>query len=218
MVAVELDPLHLETTGVVAIDAQIAIGPPQSRGVGHRFAIRPYPKELEQPLAWQGRHLLLRPIRPEDETLLGELLNSLAPEDSRMRFFDSIRNLPRVRLARFAQIDYDREMALVAIETGDGGGERVLGEVRAVSEPGNAFADFAIVVASEIKGMGLGATLLQSLIRYCRNEGIGELRGETLDGNLRMQGLARKLGFVLSSGADRGTVDLRLALGSRAGS
>ncbi|QKS29744.1 MAG: bifunctional acetate--CoA ligase family protein/GNAT family N-acetyltransferase [Candidatus Accumulibacter similis] len=216
VVAVELDPLHVETTGVVAIDAQIAIGSPESRGVGHRFAIRPYPKELEQPLAWQGRQLLLRPIRPEDETLLGELLNSLAPEDSRMRFFDSIRNLPRVRLARFAQIDYDREMALVAIETDDGG-ERVLGEVRAVSEPGNASADFAIVVASEIKGMGLGAALLQSLIRYCRNEGIGELRGETLDGNLRMQGLARKLGFVLSSGADRGTVDLRLALGSRAG-
>ena len=217
VVAVELDPLHLETTGVVAIDAHIAIGPPESRGVGHRFAIRPYPKELEQQLEWQGRHLLLRPIRPDDETLLGELLNSLAPEDSRMRFFDSIRNLPRVRLARFAQIDYDREMALVAIEKGADGGERVLGEVRAVSEPGNAVADFAIVVASDIKGMGLGAALLLSLIRYCRNEGIGELRAETLDGNLRMQGLARKLGFVLRSGSDRGTIDLRLALGSSAG-
>jgi acetyltransferase len=175
------------------------------------------PRSWSSQLEWQGRHLLLRPIRPDDETLLGELLNSLAPEDSRMRFFDSIRNLPRVRLARFAQIDYDREMALVAIEKGADGGERVLGEVRAVSEPGNAVADFAIVVASDIKGMGLGAALLLSLIRYCRNEGIGELRAETLDGNLRMQGLARKLGFVLRSGSDRGTIDLRLALGSSAG-
>ncbi|HRL78455.1 MAG TPA: GNAT family N-acetyltransferase [Candidatus Accumulibacter phosphatis] len=217
VVTVELDPLHLERSGVVAIDARIGIAWPAPAVGGHRFAIRPYPKELEQPLDWQGRALLIRPIRPDDEALLGELLNSLEPEDSRMRFFDSIRNLPRVRLARFAQIDYAREMALVAIEKGGDDGERVLGEVRAVSEPGNAFADFAIVVASDIKGMGLGAELLQSLVRYCRAQGIGELRAETLDGNLRMQGLARKLGFVLRSGADRGTVDLRLALGSTAG-
>jgi acetyltransferase len=108
-------------------------------------------------------------------------------------------------------------MALVAIENAGVAGERVLGEVRAVSEPGKAVADFAIVVASEIKGMGLGTALLQSLVRYCRSEGIGELRGETLDGNLRMQALARRLGFEQRSGADRGTVDLRLALGRSAG-
>ena len=217
VVSVELDPLHVERDGVVAIEARIGIASAAPAAGGHRFAIRPYPKELEQPLSWQGRQLLIRPIRPEDEALLGELLNSLAPEDSRMRFFDSIRSLPRVRLARFAQIDYDREMALVAIEQAGVAGERVLGEVRAVSEPGKAVADFAIVVASEIKGMGLGAALLHSLVRYCRSEGIGELRGETLDGNLRMQGLARKLGFAQRSGGDRGTVDLRLALGRTAG-
>ncbi|EXI68962.1 MAG: acetyl coenzyme A synthetase (ADP forming), alpha domain protein [Candidatus Accumulibacter adjunctus] len=216
VVSVELDPLHVERNGVFAIDAGIGIASHTPAVAGHRFAIRPYPKELEQPLEWQGRRLSIRPIRPEDESLLGELLHSLAPEDSRMRFFDAIRSLPRVRLARFAQIDYDREMALVAIENPGAAGERVLGEVRAVSEPGKAVADFAIVVASEIKGMGLGAALLQSLVRYCRSEGIGELRGETLDGNLRMQGLARKLGFEQRSGADRGTVDLRLTLGGSA--
>jgi acetyltransferase len=212
VVSVELDPLHVERNGVFAIDACIGVAAQTPAVDGHRFAIRPYPKELEQSLDWQGRRLSIRPIRPEDETLLGELLHSLAPEDSRMRFFDSIRSLPRVRLARFAQIDYDREMALVAIENAGVAGERVLGEVRAVSEPGKAAADFAIVVASEIKGMGLGAALLHSLVCYCRSEGIGELRGETLDGNLRMQGLARKLGFEQRSGADRGTVDLRLPL------
>ena len=129
-----------------------------------------------------------------------------------MRFFDSTRSLPRTRLARFSQIDYDREMALVAIERGDDGAEHALGEVRAVADPDSRFADFAIVVASEIKGRGLGQLLLQCLVSYCRSRGIGELRGETLDGNLRMQRLARRLGFAVTIGADRGTMDLRLAL------
>ena len=209
---VELDPLHIEASGVVVLGARINIEQ-RGRKLGfRRFAIRPYPKELERQVDWEGRTLLIRPIRPEDETQLGELLNSLTPEDSRMRFFDTTRNLPRIRLARFSQIDYDREMALLAIERGSDGVEHALGEVRAVAEPGSTFADFAIVVASGIKGRGLGQLLLQSLVSHCRNRGIGELRGETLDGNLRMQHLAQKLGFTLTTGADRGTLDLRLLL------
>jgi acetyltransferase len=164
---------------------------------------------------WEGRKLLIRPIRPEDENILGELLNSLSPDDSRMRFFDSARSQPRARLARFSQIDYDREMALVAIERDGNGVEHALGEVRAVVTPGGTFADFAIVVASGIKGSGLGKLLLKSLISYCCSHGIGELRGETLESNLRMQGLARNLGFTVTTGADRGTRDLRLVLSQR---
>jgi acetyltransferase len=90
--------------------------------------------------------------------------------------------------------------------------ERALGEVRAVADPGSTFADFAIVVASEIKGRGLGRLLLQCLVSYCRSRGIAELRGETLDGNLRMQRLARSLGFTMTTGADRGTLNLCLSL------
>jgi len=209
---VELDPVHVEASGIVVLGAHISIEPRGRKHGFRRFAIRPYPKELERQVDWEGRTLLIRPIRPEDETRLGELLNSLSPEDSRMRFFDSTRSLPRDRLARFSQIDYDREVALVAIERGSDGAERVLGEVRAVADPDGAFADFAIVVASEIKGRGLGQLLLQSLVDYCRSRGIGELRGETLDGNLRMQRLARRLGFTVTTGADRGTMDLRLVL------
>ena len=209
---VELGPVHVEASGVVVLGARISIEQRERKKGFRRFAIRPYPKELERQVDWEGRTLLIRPIRPEDEILLGELLNSLTPEDSRMRFFDSTRSLPRTRLARFSQIDYDREMALVAIERGNDGVEQALGEVRAVADPDSAFADFAIVVASGIKGRGLGQVLLQSLVSYCRNCGIGELRGETLDGNLRMQHLARRLGFTVTTGADRGTMDLRLAL------
>lgn len=212
--SVEIASLHVEASGVVALDARIGISK-TSHGTGlRRFAIRPYPKELEHAVDWGGRQILIRPIRPEDETVLGELLNSLAPEDSRMRFFDSIRSLPRARLARFTQIDYDREMALVAIERDSNGVERSLGEVRAVAEPGRAGADFALVVSSELKGQGLGRLLLENLVNYCRSRGVAELRGETMDGNLRMQRLAQSLGFTMSSGADRGILDLRLSLKS----
>ena len=129
-----------------------------------------------------------------------------------MGFFDSTRSLPRSRLARFSQIDYDREMALVAIERGNDGAEHALGEVRGVADPRSKFADFAIVVASEIKGRGLGQLLLQSLISYCRGRGIAGLRGETLEGNLRMQRLARRVGFTVTTGSDPGPLALRLPL------
>ena len=210
--AVELDPLHVETAGVVAQNVRIRIEK-RGRKLGfRRFAVRPYPKELEQPVSWRGRQLLIRPIRPEDENTLGDLLGSLDPEDARMRFFGAMRSLPRSQLARFTQIDYDREMALVAIERDLDGVERSLGEVRAVTDPDNVVADFAIAVRSELKGQGLGRLLLTSIVDYSRGRGTGELRGETLAGNLRMQGLAQKLGFRLTTGADIGTVDLRLPL------
>ena len=212
VVGVELDPLHVEVSGVVAQIVRVRIAKRRRKLGFRRFAIRPYPKELEQRVDWDGRKLLIRPIRPEDEATLGDLLNSLDPADARMRFFGTMRNLPRSQLARFTQIDYDREMALVAIERGSDGAERSLGEVRTVVDSANAVADFAVVVRSEMKGKGLGRLLLQSMIDYSRSRGTRELRGETLAGNSRMQHLAQDLGFKLKTGADMGTVDLRLLL------
>lgn len=208
----DLDPLHVETSGAVAQGVRVRVEK-RGRKLGfRRFAIRPYPKELEQHIEWDGRQLLIRPIRPEDEAMLSELLGSLSAEDVRMRFFGTIRHLPRSKLARFTQIDYDREMALVAVERGSDGVEHSIGEVRAMADPDNLFADFAIVVRSEIKGKGLGRLMLQAIIDYSRSRGTAELRGETLDGNLRMQKLARTLGFTLKSGLDVGTIELRLPL------
>ena len=210
--AVELDPVHVESSGVLVLDACIHIERTARKLGFRRFAIRPYPKELEQRVAWQGRRLLLRPIRPEDETTLNDLLCSLEAEDSRMRFFGTMRKLPRSQLARFTQIDYDREMSLVAIERGSDGVEHSLGEVRAVADPDNLVAEFAIVVRSELKGKGLGRLLLESMIDYLRKRGTAELRGETMTGNLRMIHLAQDLEFEVKAGADISTVDLRLAL------
>jgi acetyltransferase len=212
VVSVELDPLHVETASVRVHEVRIGLEKRAGRAGLRRFAIRPYPRELERSLEWRGRQVLIRPIRPEDEPALGDLIGSLDAQDSRMRFFGAMRTLPRSQLARFTQIDYDREMALVAIERGADGVERSLGEARTVADPDNRVADFAIVVRSELKGMGLGRLLLQAIIDYSRGRGTAELRGETLAGNLRMQHLARQLGFALTTGADAGTLDLRLPL------
>jgi acetyltransferase len=129
-----------------------------------------------------------------------------------MRFFGAMRKLPRSQLARFTQIDYDREIALVAIERDADGIERSLGEARMVADPDNAAAEFAILVASDVKGGGLGRRLMESLIDCARKRGIGVLRGETLSENTRMQDLARKLGFELKTGP--GVVEMRLPLHS----
>ena len=106
-------------------------------------------------------------------------------------------------------------MTLVAIERGDDGLDHVLGEVPTVADSSGDFADFAIVAIvadSALKGQGLGRLLLERRVGYCRSRGITELRGKTLDGKLRMQRLARRLGLTPTSGADRRTIDLRLAL------
>ncbi|MDK9702777.1 MAG: GNAT family N-acetyltransferase [Sulfuritalea sp.] len=210
--AVELDPVHVEAAGVQVLDARIHVEKRGRRLGFRRFAIRPYPKELEQRVEWRGRQLLIRPIRPEDEATLNDLLCSLEAEDSRMRFFGTMRNLPRSQLARFTQIDYDREMSLVAVERGSDGVEHSLGEVRAMADPDNLVAEFAIVVRSELKGQGLGRLLLENMIDYLRARGTAELRGETMSGNLRMVHLAQDLKFEVKTGADIGTVDLRLPL------
>ena len=208
--AIELDPIHVEASGVVARERHIHVEQ-RGRRVGfRRFAIRPYPRELEQHIDWRGRQLLIRPIRPEDETTLADLIVSLDPEDSRMRFFGTMRKLPRSQLARFTQIDYDREIALVAIERDAGGVERSLGEARMVADPDNAAAEFAILVASDVKGGGLGRILMESLIDCARKRGIGVLHGETLNENQRMQDLARKLGFTLKTGP--GVVEMHMTL------
>ena len=134
-----------------------------------------------------------------------------------MRFFATMRQLPRSQLARLTQSDYDREMSLVAIERGSDGKERSLGEVRVVADPDNVVAEFAVVVSTTLKGKGLGRLLMQEIIDYARVRGIGTLHGETLADNQRMQHLAQLFGFVVHSGSDPGTVDLSLVLRPAAG-
>ncbi|MEO8153663.1 MAG: bifunctional acetate--CoA ligase family protein/GNAT family N-acetyltransferase [Rhizobacter sp.] len=201
----DINPLWADDHGVLALDARVRLTRAASAGT-ERFSIVPYPSELAETVTWQGCELLLRPIRPEDETLHREFIEHLAAEDLRLRFFSSRRELPRSELARLVQIDYAREMAFIAIERQADGSERTVGVVRAVSDPDNVEAEFAVTVRSELKGHGLGHLLMSKIIAYAGSRGTQCLVGEVLRENQFMQALARELGFVVDPRIPTGPV------------
>lgn len=176
---------------------------------GH--AIRPYPAELEQELPLRdGRHVLVRPIRPEDEAALRRFYEMASQEDMRLRFF-SQRGVPGpAELARYTQIDYDREMAFVAFDVQDGAQRDLLGYACASSAPDPAQAEFAVQICTPAKGVGLATGLLRCLIRYLRARGTQALVGECLGENIAMAALAGSLGFETRH--REGQVQMRLAL------
>lgn len=200
----DINPLWADHQGAIALDARIRVT--QALGAGaERFAILPYPAELAETLTWQGQELVLRPIRPEDEAQHLAFVRQLEPADIRLRFFNSRRELPRSELARLVQIDYAREMAFVALTAGPDDSDETLGVVRAVADPDNVEAEFAIIVRSDLKGQGLGHLLLGKMVRYLRGIGTQRMVGEVLRENLGMRELARAHGLhadTLASDSD----------------
>lgn len=211
IVELDINPLLADDQGLVALDARMRVAPMDAAGVD-RFAIRPYPEELEESITWQGRRVLLRPIKPEDGAQHLEFFNALDPDDVRYRVFMRQREIRLSQLARLTQIDYDREMAFIATAEREPGRFETLGVARAIADPDNETAEFAIIVRSDIKGRGLGTILLRKLIDYCRRRGTKELVGEALSDNQRMLGLARRFGSATTR-PDVGTVKMKFDLG-----
>jgi acetyltransferase len=194
IVEVDINPLLADEHGVLALDARVRIAASGASAVA-RLAIRPYPSELEESVDWRGRALLLRPIRPEDTPRHRQFLARVAARDLYTRFFTGVRELPEADLAHLTQIDYDRDMAFVAVGRDAAGTEEILGVARACADPDNDAAEFAVLVRSDLKGQGLGALLMRKLIHYCRAHGTRELRGDVMTDNAAMLHLARSLGF-----------------------
>lgn len=201
----DINPLLADANGVLALDARIRVRSPQP-GEGSRLALRPYPSELEEQLTLGGKPLRVRPIRPEDGQRLEAFYASASPSDMRLRFFMSRREVPRSELARYCQIDYEREMTFIALD-----GEAMAAEVRAVCDPDNRQAEFAIQVAEAWQRRGLGRALMDKLLRYLRARGTAEVFGHCLNENTGMAALARRAGFDVREDSD-GTVAMRLAL------
>ncbi|HEX6362527.1 MAG TPA: bifunctional acetate--CoA ligase family protein/GNAT family N-acetyltransferase [Albitalea sp.] len=191
----DINPLWADHEGVLALDARIRVSRTPGAGA-ERFAIQPYPAQLAETVAWRGEPLLMRPIRPEDQEQHRAFVGQLAPEDFRLRFFSARRVLPRSAIARLVQIDYSREMAFVAFGSPDAGGHgEMLGIARAVSDPDNVEAEFAIVVRSDLKGRGLGQLLLSKMLRYLKGRGTQRVVAEVMRENQAMRELARSNGF-----------------------
>jgi acetyltransferase len=210
LVELDINPLLTDERGVIALDARIAVQATASRGT-ERFAIRPYPCELEETAEHKGLHVLLRPIRPEDFDQHRRFLARITPEDLRTRFFSALREVPARDLAHLTQIDYERQMAFIAAARGADGREETLGVARACTNAGNTEAEFAVLVRSDLKQQGLGRLLLQKLIRYCRARGTLCMKGEVLSENVAMLRLAATQGFRIEH-REGGVVELALEL------
>jgi len=193
----DINPLFAGATGVMAVDARLRVAAAQPRRA--RLAISPYPKELEATERLRdGAVVRLRPIRPEDEPLLQDLASHMSPQDLRLRFFSAMKGLTHQLAARLTQIDYDREMALIALAAD---ADQVLGVSRFAADPDNRQAEYAVEVRSDWKGRGLGYLLMRRLIDVARQRRIGELVGEVLRENTAMLQMCRALGFTIRADA-----------------
>ncbi len=191
---IDINPLLADDKGVIALDARVVVADPAS-DPRVPMAIRPYPSQWEvdaqvEPVG----EVRIRPIRPEDEKLYADFFAHVTPDDQRLRFFTVAPELSHRFLARLTQIDYAREMAFVAIAKASGA---LLGVVRLVADPDYVRAEYAILVRSDLKGLGLGWRLMQHLITYAKSEKLEQLHGSVLAGNSTMLQMCRELGFAI---------------------
>lgn len=210
-----INPLFADARGVLAVDAAVWLRPEGEQGM---LAIPPYPAELEDRFRLKnGEQLVVRPIRPEDAAAHAVAFSRLSPEDVRWRFFSPLRELAPAQIARLTQIDYEREMAMVAVRQPAGEAEEILGVARLIRDPGAAEAEFAVIVLREMKGQGLGRHLMQRILDWGRQTGIRHVVGHVLADNAPMLAFMRSLGFTLHrSLEDEEVYEARLELGQGA--
>ncbi|HHC25736.1 MAG TPA: N-acetyltransferase, partial [Desulfobacterales bacterium] len=155
-----------------------------------------------------GEKMFIRPIRPEDAPLFVDLFNSLSPQSVYYRFFSPISHLRHNVVARFTQIDYDREIALAAIyESPSAEGkercEKISGVARVITEPDGKRAEFSVLVSDSWQGKGIGAALLERCLKIAREDSaVEKVWGLVLSENRHMLALGRKAGFTVEKQPD----------------
>ncbi|MET0320761.1 MAG: GNAT family N-acetyltransferase, partial [Duganella sp.] len=189
------------------VDARIVIdaAPPSSHKYDH-LAILPYPASYTRHWPLRGAGLYtLRPVQPDDASMLQDFVRGLSEKSRYYRFASSLRELSVPMLAKYTLIDYDREMALVAVQTlrtpgADGGfveAERMLGVSRYIANPDDSSGEFSLVVDDRFSGQGLGTRLMLAIMDVARDKGLKELNGLVLVKNSGMLKLMASLGFQI---------------------
>jgi acetyltransferase len=193
---IDIDPLLITKDDACAKNARILLSPVTIQAP-HHLVISPYPNQYETRTVREGvGELIIRPIRPEDAPLLVELFESLSQQSIYFRFFGPLKILPHGLLARFTQIDYDREIALVALR-GAEPNEKMLGVARVITDVyKHNQAEFSVIVGDPWHGKGIGAELLKRCLLISKERGIENVQGMVLPENTQMLALGRKLGFT----------------------
>jgi acetyltransferase len=189
---IDISALFVDADGVLAADAWLRLREPdEPSGL---LAIAPYPAELEEYRTLGGELYLVRPIRPEDAEAHAAFFSRLPPLDIRYRFFSSVRELSPEQMARLTQIDYDREMAFIAVREASA---ETVGVARLVRESDGRSGEFAVIVQPDAKGKGVASHLMHRLIDWAKQQGLVEMVGQVLAENQPMLGFTRSLGFTL---------------------
>ena len=199
----DINPLFASETEVLAVDARISLRRPPVTLVPYaHMAIHPYPAHLAtQSMLPDGSSLTIRPIRPEDAEIEQAFVRRLSPEARYFRFMHAVEELTPEMLVRFTQIDYSREMALIAVVEEDGK-ETQIGVARYVINPDGELGEFAIVVSDERQKQGIGSSLMKGLMELARYHGLRTLEGAVLADNHDMLALMRSLGFTIAHDPD----------------
>ena len=209
---VEINPLAVDNGRVVAADARAVVALPEVEAPFH-LVISPYPNQYEEEVNIEGvGRLTLRPIRPEDAPLLEEMFSTLSSETVYFRFFNIIKRIPPSMLARYTQIDYDREIAMAALAPSPDGTEKMLGVSRIMSEGSRKSAEFAVVVADRWQGKGIGAALLKRCLDFACEKDFKTVWAVVLPENSKMLAMARKMGFEIKPHHGTGEYEVKLDL------
>lgn len=212
---IDINPLFITETEAFAFDARIIVDKERAfeKLEPHQhLVISPYPKKYET--TWKlrdGREVLLRPIKPEDEPLWLEMFQNFSEESIRYRFFQIIKDTPHEMRVRYCNIDYDREIAIIA-ELTEEGRRKILGVVRVSIEPDGKSGEIAFIIADLWQGLGLGTKMVDHTIDICKDMGIETLHAIMLPDNHRAINLTRKMGFALKymeDGTVKGTLNLK---------
>jgi acetyltransferase len=203
----DINPLIVDEHGIVAVDARIRVDFPRaSTDPYHHMAIHPYPAHLVTRYQLpDGTDVTVRPIRPEDAEIEQEFIRNLSEQSRYFRFMQSIHELTPQMLTRFTQIDYDQEMALIAVTERDGQ-EEELGVGRYVANSDGSSCEFALVVSDKWQRLGIGHRLMNLLIRIARDRGLETMEGEVLSSNTKMLGLLKSLDFHVTNHVDDGSI------------
>lgn len=194
IVAIDINPLLVDDHGAIALDARIEIAPERlgEAGPNRRLAVRPYPSGWERQIGCNGQAFAIRPMRPADAALYPRFLERVTAEDMRLRFLTPVRSLSHEMIVRLSQLDYDRDIAFVALEAGTGD---LAGICRFASDPDHESAEFGIMVRSDLQGLGLGTALMRQLLDYARADGLARIDGLILRENGAMLDLVARMGF-----------------------
>lgn len=203
----DINPVIVDANGALAVDARIVIDHASGGADNyHHLAILPYPADYQQewPLR-SGGHYIVRPIRPDDAQMLQDFVRAMSPQSRYFRFVSSMRELSVKMLARFTLIDYDREMALVAVHRervpdADGGfteTERIIGVSRYVTNPDQSTCEFSLAIADDFSGQGMGSRMMLSIMDVARSKGLAQIEGLVLTNNAPMLKLMKSLDFEI---------------------